>query len=142
MVNANAQNASRITRMDASVSRHRRDVRPLRIVLLSAPVDLRQRLQGILRRAGHSISATDDHEVALDIMADTRPNLAVVAVEPGVATLNVLQHIRLLKSAAQNPLKVVALGDRVPSGLADAVIPSASDEGDLLLAVESLVVKP
>lgn len=131
-------NTAGIARLDISVARHRRDVPPVNGVLLAAMAAERQRLHEILRRAGHQVHATSDHEDALDVVADTRPSLFIVVVDDIQEDITTLKQLAFLKSGWDHEIKVIAVGDYDDAGTADITLLRAPSETDLLQAVESL----
>ncbi|GAB3352646.1 hypothetical protein [Lysobacter tyrosinilyticus] len=135
--------ASGIASLDTSIAiaRHRRDVPSVRGVLLSPATAERSRLQEILRRAGHSIQATDDHEDALDLVVDARPSLVAIAVDSDGNAVNTVKMIKVLTAGWAHDTKIIAIGEGAHEGSVDAVVASVPHEDQLLGAVESLFRK-
>jgi len=124
-----------------AIARHRRDVPPVRGVLLSPATAERGRVQEILRRAGHSIHATDDHEDALDLVVDAKPSLVAIAVDAEGNAVRTLKMIKVMAAGWAHSIKIIAIGEGAHEGSVDAVVASVPHEDQLLGAVESLFRK-
>lgn len=136
-----------ITALHTSITRHRRDVPPIEGVVLSPSSAERQRIQEILQRAGHTIFSTGEPEDALDLFADEQPSLFMIVADEGQggdiqSAVDTLKQLRVLRAGWRKDVKVIVIGDGVPSELADLRLPSRVTEEGLLTSLEALFARP
>ena len=113
----------------------------MRGILLSPATAERGRVQEILRRAGHSIQATDDHEDALDLVIDAKPRLVAIAVDSEGNAANTVKMIKVMTAGWAHDIKIIAIGEGAHDETVDAVVAAVPHEEQLLGAVELLFRK-
>lgn len=131
----------------ASPARQRRALPAIDTMLLAADESERFRLYEILRAAGLRIRASGDFARALELFAEAHPALFVVATNgrfdlAAQDTVRTLRQFRTLRAGWCKDVKVIGIGEGVPTDSVDLSLPARPGEAALLRAVESLLRTP
>ena len=125
------QGASRLEPMPASGAarnviafsdpflRHRARVRPLRTLVADDHAANRMVLQGVLQKAGHRVFVADDGEAALDALAASEFDLALVDLHmPGLSGVDLIRQLRVMEAGSPRRTPVVVLSaDATPEAV-------------------------
>ena len=99
--------------------RHRARVRPLRTLVADDHAANRMVLQGVLQKAGHRVFVADDGEAALDALAATDFDLALVDLHmPGLSGVDLIRQLRVMEAGSPRRTPVVVLSaDATPEAV-------------------------
>lgn len=126
-----------VTMLDGSTARHRKVVPPSNIVLAASSATERSRFAQILRKAGHTVHIAIDQEQALDLTADLRPHLLLLAIDDHAEVVHTLKHLRVMRSGWDAEVKALVVGDLSSHVYDELSIPALPSQSDLLKAVEA-----
>ena len=133
--------SSVVTMLDGSTARHRKVVPASSIVLVASSSTERTRFAQVLRKAGHTIHLAVDHEQALDLTAELRPHLLLIASDDRGEVINTLKHLRVMRCGWDAEVKTLVVGDISSQVYDELSIPSLPSQSDLLKAVEAVLVR-
>ena len=99
--------------------RHRARVRPLRTLVADDHAANRMVLQGVLQKAGHRVFVADDGEAALDALAASEFDLALVDLHmPGLSGVDLIRQLRVMEAGSPRRTPVVVLSaDATPEAV-------------------------
>ena len=99
--------------------RHRARVRPLRTLVADDHAANRMVLQGVLQKAGHRVFVADDGEAALDALAASEFDLALVDLHmPGLSGVDLIRQLRVMEAGSPRGTPVVVLSaDATPEAV-------------------------
>ena len=99
--------------------RHRARVRPLRTLVADDHAANRMVLQGLLQKAGHRVFVADDGEAALDALAASEFDLALVDLHmPGLSGVDLIRQLRVMEAGSPRRTPVVVLSaDATPEAV-------------------------
>ena len=99
--------------------RHRARVRPLRTLVADDHAANRMVLQGVLQKAGHRVFVADDGEAALDALAASEFDIALVDLHmPGLSGVDLIRLLRVMEAGSPRRTPVVVLSaDATPEAV-------------------------
>ena len=99
--------------------RHRARVRPLRTLVADDHAANRMVLQGVLQKAGHRVFVADDGEAALDALAASEFDIALVDLHmPGLSGVDLIRQLRVMEAGSPRRTPVVVLSaDATPEAV-------------------------
>ena len=114
-----AEGARNVIAFSDPFLRHRARVRPLRALVADDHAANRMVLQGVLQKAGHRVFVADDGETALDALAGSEFDLALVDLHmPGLSGIDLIRQLRVMEAGGQRRTPVVVLSaDATPDAV-------------------------
>ena len=99
--------------------RHRARVRPVRVLVADDHAANRMLLQGLLQKAGHRVMTVDDGEAALDALAGSDFELALVDLHmPTLSGIDLLRQLRVMEAGARTRTPVLIVSaDATPDSV-------------------------
>ena len=148
---ADVQAPANVVNMHDLFGRHRRDVRPLRILAVEDIAANRLLLERLLQRAGHQVIVASDAGAGLDLLAESDVDLVLADLHmPGMDGTDFIKHLRVQEAgrARRTPVVVIS-GDSTTESVRDALAAGADDflskplhPDRLLAAVAAFSPKP
>lgn len=133
--------SSVVTMLDGSTARHRKVVPASSIVLVASSINERARIAQLLRKVGHTIHVAIDHEQALDLAAELRPHLLLLATDDDSEVINTLKLLRVMQCGWDADVRALVVGEISSRVYDELCIPSLPSQSDLLKAVEAILVR-